>query len=64
MKQLPDFIARGHDPADPTSTTRPAANCLQDLRRELKGVRIGVIEHFYTEDAKADAEQVRAIERA
>ena len=30
----------------------------------MKGLRIGVIEHFYTEDAEADPDQVRAIEQA
>jgi aspartyl-tRNA(Asn)/glutamyl-tRNA(Gln) amidotransferase subunit A len=53
-----------YDADDPTSTTREAADCLADLKRGLKGLRIGVIEHFYTKDAEADAEQVRAIERA
>jgi aspartyl-tRNA(Asn)/glutamyl-tRNA(Gln) amidotransferase subunit A len=54
----------GHDPADPTSSELPAADCLTDLKRGLKGLRIGVIEHFYTEDATADPEQVRGIEQA
>jgi aspartyl-tRNA(Asn)/glutamyl-tRNA(Gln) amidotransferase subunit A len=54
----------GHDPDDPTSTTRPAADCLTDLQRGLKGLRIGVIEHFYKEDAAADPDQVRGIEEA
>jgi aspartyl-tRNA(Asn)/glutamyl-tRNA(Gln) amidotransferase subunit A len=54
----------GHDPADPTSTTRAAPNCLRDLKAGLKGLRIGVIEHFHAEDAAADAEQVRGIEQA
>ena len=48
----------GHDPHDPTSATRPLADCLKDLNRGIKGLRIGVIEHFYTEDAAADPEQV------
>jgi len=51
----------GHDPADPTSTRQPAGNCLKDLKAGLKGLRIGVIEHFYTEDAAADPDQVRGI---
>jgi aspartyl-tRNA(Asn)/glutamyl-tRNA(Gln) amidotransferase subunit A len=54
----------GHDPDDPTSAQRQAGDCLADLKRGLKGLRIGVIEHFYTKDAKADPEQVRGIERA
>ena len=30
----------------------------------MKGIRIGVIEHFYTQDAKADPDQVHAIGNA
>ena len=54
----------GHDPADPTSARRTASDCLTGLKSGLKGLRIGLIEHFYTEDAAADPEQVRAIENA
>src|ERR1043165_2496073 len=54
----------GHDPADPTSTTRPAADTLKGLKDGIKGLRIGLIEHFYTEDAAADPEQVRGITEA
>jgi aspartyl-tRNA(Asn)/glutamyl-tRNA(Gln) amidotransferase subunit A len=54
----------GHDPDDPTTTNRATPDCLKDLQAGLKGVRIGVIEHFYKEDAEADPDQVRAIEQA
>jgi aspartyl-tRNA(Asn)/glutamyl-tRNA(Gln) amidotransferase subunit A len=54
----------GHDPDDPTSTTREAGDCLKDLNAGLKGLRVGVIEHFYQEDAPADPDQVRGIEAA
>jgi aspartyl-tRNA(Asn)/glutamyl-tRNA(Gln) amidotransferase subunit A len=54
----------GHDPDDPTSTARPLADCVAGLKRGIKGLRIGVIEHFYTEDAKADPDQVRGINEA
>jgi aspartyl-tRNA(Asn)/glutamyl-tRNA(Gln) amidotransferase subunit A len=54
----------GHDPDDPTSTRRQAGDCLAGLRGDLKGLRIGAIEHFYKEDAAADPDQVRAIEGA
>ena len=40
----------GHDPADRSSTTRPLADCLENLHAGVKGLRIGVISHFYTED--------------
>ncbi len=54
----------GYDPADPTMTDRPIDDCLKDLNRGVKGLRIGVIEHFYTKDAAADPDQVRGIEAA
>jgi aspartyl-tRNA(Asn)/glutamyl-tRNA(Gln) amidotransferase subunit A len=54
----------GHDPDDPTSPRRAPDDCLAGLKRGLAGLRIGVIEHFYTEDAAADPEQVRGIQRA
>jgi aspartyl-tRNA(Asn)/glutamyl-tRNA(Gln) amidotransferase subunit A len=57
-------VIAGHDPADPPSTMRPATDSLKGLKDGIKGLRIGVIEHFYTEDAAADSEQVRAIEQA
>jgi aspartyl-tRNA(Asn)/glutamyl-tRNA(Gln) amidotransferase subunit A len=54
----------GHDPNDPTSAKRDPGDCQKDLKTGLEGVRIGVIEHFYTEDAWADPDQVRAIGEA
>jgi aspartyl-tRNA(Asn)/glutamyl-tRNA(Gln) amidotransferase subunit A len=54
----------GHDPDDPTSTTRAAGDSFKDLKAGIKGLRIGLIEHFYTEDAPADPEQVAAIAAA
>ena len=54
----------GHDPDDPTSTRRPLGDCVADLKRGIKGLRIGVIEHFHTENAAADPDQVRGIESA
>ena len=54
----------GHDPDDATSTARMPGDCLKDLKTGIKGLRIGLIEHFYTEDAAADPEQVSAIAAA
>ena len=54
----------GHDPADPTSAAEAVPELSANLRSGLKGRRIGVIEHFYSEDAEADTEQVKAIEAA
>jgi aspartyl-tRNA(Asn)/glutamyl-tRNA(Gln) amidotransferase subunit A len=54
----------GHDPADRSSTTRPLADCLENLHAGVKGLRIGVITHFYTEDLIGSPEQVAAITTA
>ena len=54
----------GNDADDPTMTKRPLADCLKDLKAGLKGMKIGVIEHFYTKDVPADPDQVRGIEGA
>ncbi len=54
----------GHDPADPASARHPHADCIAGLRQGVKGLRIGVIAHFYEEDMEADPEQVAAIEAA
>ena len=54
----------GHDPDDPTSARRETPDCLKDLKAGVKGLRIGVIEHFYKQDAEANADQVRAIDQA
>jgi aspartyl-tRNA(Asn)/glutamyl-tRNA(Gln) amidotransferase subunit A len=54
----------GHDPDDLTSVAEPVPDFSVNLHGGLRGLRIGLIEHFYTEDAKADAEQVKGIEAA
>jgi aspartyl-tRNA(Asn)/glutamyl-tRNA(Gln) amidotransferase subunit A len=40
----------GHDPLDPASADRPAANLTADLDKGFKGLRIGVIRHFHEVD--------------
>jgi len=54
----------GHDASDLTSAARTTPDCMTDLKAGLKGLRIGLVEHFYTKDAAADPNQVRAIEQA
>ncbi len=54
----------GYDEADPTSRHVPVGDCLMDLRKGIKGLRIGVIEHFYTEDAAANEEMNAGIDDA
>lgn len=60
---LLDLIA-GHDPADPGSCNRAAGGYTARLKQDLKGMRIGVIRHYYTQDMQADAEMAAGIEAA
>ena len=54
----------GPDPDDHLNTQREAPDCLKDLKRGIKGLRIGVIDHFYLTDSPGDDEQIRGIESA
>jgi aspartyl-tRNA(Asn)/glutamyl-tRNA(Gln) amidotransferase subunit A len=60
---LLDAIA-GPDADDPLSAQRAAPNCLTTINAGIKGMRIGVISHFYERDAEADAEQIAGIQAA
>jgi aspartyl-tRNA(Asn)/glutamyl-tRNA(Gln) amidotransferase subunit A len=54
----------GYDPADPASVRRPPADFTAELDAGVKGLRIGVIAHFYEEDMVAAPEQSAAIAAA
>jgi len=58
-----DIIA-GHDPLDPGSSPRATGGYTAGLGRDIKGLRIGVIRHFYARDLQADPEMTAAIESA
>jgi aspartyl-tRNA(Asn)/glutamyl-tRNA(Gln) amidotransferase subunit A len=60
---LLDLIA-GYDALDPGSANRAAGGYTADLDRGVKGLRIGVIRHFYTRDTQADPEISAGIEAA
>ena len=49
---------------DASLRRRPKPEFLATLRAGVKGLRIGLVEHFYREDAAADPRQVAAIEAA
>jgi aspartyl-tRNA(Asn)/glutamyl-tRNA(Gln) amidotransferase subunit A len=51
----------GYDPADPASAQRPPADFTAELNAGVKGLRIGVIAHFYEDDMVAAPEQSAAI---
>jgi len=58
-----DLIA-GIDPLDPGSSDRAAGSSAAELDRNIKGLRIGVIRHFYTRDMQADPEMAAGIDAA
>ena len=54
----------GHDRADPASARRPPPDFTAELNAGVKGLRIGVIAHFYEEDMIAAPEQGAGIAAA
>jgi aspartyl-tRNA(Asn)/glutamyl-tRNA(Gln) amidotransferase subunit A len=54
----------GHDVADPASARRAPTDFLAGIGRGVKGLKIGVIEHFYAKDTIAASEQSVAIAEA
>jgi aspartyl-tRNA(Asn)/glutamyl-tRNA(Gln) amidotransferase subunit A len=54
----------GHDPADPASANHPIPDYRKALTGDVKGLRIGLIRHFYTTDNAANAATSGAIDAA
>ncbi len=54
----------GYDPDDPGSARMPVPDFTADLDQGVKGLKIGVIRRFYTQDFEADAEMAQGIEAA
>jgi aspartyl-tRNA(Asn)/glutamyl-tRNA(Gln) amidotransferase subunit A len=54
----------GHDAHDTSSADEPVLDVTAELGQGVKGLRIGVIRHFYSRDMEGDPEQVAAIEAA
>ena len=57
-------VIAGHDPLDPASADEAISDYTAGLAQGVKGMRIGVIRHFYTTDLEAHPEQIAAIEAA
>ena len=43
----------GHDPEDPASVNRPVADFTAEIGKGVKGLRIGVVRHFFETDHRA-----------
>lgn len=54
----------GHDPRDPTSSRAEVPDYLAPLGSDLKGLRIGIVRHFYEEDLPTNDEMRNALEAA
>jgi aspartyl-tRNA(Asn)/glutamyl-tRNA(Gln) amidotransferase subunit A len=57
-------VIAGHDGDDPASADVRRQDYAADLERGVKGLRIGLVRHFYTEDFTAHPEQIAALDRA
>jgi aspartyl-tRNA(Asn)/glutamyl-tRNA(Gln) amidotransferase subunit A len=54
----------GHDPRDPGSARRELPDLAASLRAGIKGLRIGIVRHFWEEDAPANATLRMAVDAA
>jgi aspartyl-tRNA(Asn)/glutamyl-tRNA(Gln) amidotransferase subunit A len=54
----------GHDPEDPASADRPVPSFTADLAKGAKGLRIGVVRHFFEDDHPASAATRSGIDAA
>ncbi|MED5573627.1 MAG: amidase [Pseudomonadota bacterium] len=54
----------GHDPRDPASARAEATDFTADLDKGVKGMKIGLVRHFYETDLKAQAEMAASIDAA
>ena len=57
-------VIAGHDPLDPCTVQRCVPDYTAALREDLKGMRIGIVRHFYEQDSPADGVTVAAMEDA
>lgn len=54
----------GHDGGDPGSVARPYVDHTAQLGKDVKGLRIGWLRHFYEEDIQADPQMGAAVDAA
>ena len=54
----------GHDPEDPASVNRPVPDFTADIGKSAKGLRIGVVRHFFETDHPVSAATKAGIDQA
>jgi aspartyl-tRNA(Asn)/glutamyl-tRNA(Gln) amidotransferase subunit A len=57
-------VIAGHDPLDPGSAPNERPDFTGRLGHDIKGMRIGVIRHFFETDLQADPEMAKSIDDA
>ncbi len=57
-------VIAGHDPADPASSARQVGDFSRGIDGGIKGLRIGVVRHFWEKDLPVSAEVASALEQA
>jgi aspartyl-tRNA(Asn)/glutamyl-tRNA(Gln) amidotransferase subunit A len=57
-------ILAGHDPLDPGSADVPVPDFSAELDKGAKGLRIGLVRHFYDGDETAHPDQIKAADGA
>jgi aspartyl-tRNA(Asn)/glutamyl-tRNA(Gln) amidotransferase subunit A len=57
-------VIAGHDPSDPGSADESVPDYGALLGQDVRGLRIGVIRHFYTKDVVGNPEQIEALDDA
>jgi len=57
-------VIAGHDPHDPGSAPVNAPDFTGELGKGVKGLKVGLIRHFYTKDQEADPEMTKSIDDA
>jgi aspartyl-tRNA(Asn)/glutamyl-tRNA(Gln) amidotransferase subunit A len=57
-------VIAGHDPQDPASARVDAPDFTDGLEKGVKGLKIGLIRHFYTRDQDADREMAKSVDAA
>jgi aspartyl-tRNA(Asn)/glutamyl-tRNA(Gln) amidotransferase subunit A len=57
-------VLAGHDPQDPGSVDAEVPDFSAGVGRDVKGLRIGLVRHFYDGDETAHPEQTKAVDAA
>ena len=57
-------VLAGHDPLDPGSADVAVPDFSAEIGRDVRGLRIGLVRHFYDGDETAHPEQIKAVDQA